>query len=503
MTSFIKNNVIVQSMFNYGSKPLQYCTDNLTLEKVRYAVETIRNSFDNPYKRSLLKELSIEIIRTAGLGVLASSIALQKADPSDPQAADKNMATAIMIAPLLANIIGNSLSNIGRKACLLVSPFMVNPSIRKAAEYREKFDAQKHLYTPSMQEFMDQMLTRYAYYLEYHNYDVKEISTALEEVLFLPHYPKQLERRNPKVVNVLQHYSPSVKEQMARILSEICSHSYIQAPSKRIIPVILVGPPGTGKTFLVRQIAAALELPLCEIKISEYRSITGKNMWSNDPEMGVVLDALLESKLKDPAKLPANIILFIDEIDKVLKRGEHGSFSHPSGNAVHTFLHGILEAGMLEFPIERYCNATHSIRHVIVMLGANRSFSDVLGEEDSVALESRVRTVDFSEGFDIERKKAIIAKFIEDANHEYESDLQLQDDPVIAKILEKDEELKLKGVRILLDVVGQYVQSLLNKEEISYFLGEEPKPFDVDAAYSKYLPPKKKASEREECSYIA
>lgn len=451
------------------------------------AVGPTRHLSVSSHTRKLLEELVVEVARASGVSLLflASYLVLRTPDKDDAQAGNKNMATAVMIAPMFSSVITDSLCSIGRKTALLVFPFLVTPGIKRAAEYRKQFEMNKKFYSPSMQGFLDGHITRYTYHLEYHNLDLKEMATAIEEVLRFPIAPKRLERRNPKVREILQEYSPSVKAQLARVVSEICSHSHLEAPIKRITPIMLVGPPGTGKTFFVKQLAAALDLPLCEIKIAGYKSVYGKLFWSSDPEMGVVVDALLKSNLEVPENPPANVILFIDELDKALIIKEKQS-------ELNTFLHTILETGTTEFPLARYCNAVHSIRHIIVILGANRSFSDVLGDADAEALESRIRTIDFSEGFDLDRKTTIVSKCIEDANREHGSDLILPEDETIRRILKKDEELKLKGVRILLEVVGQYIQSIVDREEIAYFLNREPTSFDVgfdvNMAYAKYLP---------------
>lgn len=464
----------------------------------KLAFDSINRAYNNPHKRTLLKELGIEIIRISGLGLLASSFFVQKTDEGSSSGGASQMATAIMIAPLFSNVISKSLSNIGRKMSLLFAPVLVAPGIKKSAEYRSQFEETKELYTKSMQEFVEQILHRYTFILEHFNFDNKEMANAIEEVLRLPLRPKLLEKKKPKIIEILENYPDAVRDQMAQFIAEINSHSRILDPIKRITPVMLVGPPGTGKTFIVKQMSQALGLPICEVKIADYRSITGNSMWSNDPERGVILDALLQSSLQNHEEKPSNVILFIDEPDKVLEKDQMGRFTHPSGNAVNTFLHSILETGSKEFPIERYDNATHSIKHIIVVLGSNRSFSEVLGKEAALALESRIRTVDFSEGFDTKKKRAIVSNFILDFKAEYGADLEIENDEIIEKIIKRDDELKLKGVLILLEVVNQYLQSLNNADEILYYKGSDLQPFDIEKAYAKYI-----SQKEEKCpSYI-
>ena len=99
------------------------------------------------------------------------------------------------------------------------------------------------------------------------------------------------------------------KEEMAEIVD------FLKAPKKYIeigarIPtgVLLVGPPGTGKTYLSRAVAGEAEVPFFTISGSEF------------VEMFVGVGASRVRDLFDQAKKNAPCIVFIDEIDAVGRR---------------------------------------------------------------------------------------------------------------------------------------------------------------------------------------
>lgn len=480
--------------------------DFVSQEIVRYVTTKLEEikGYQASHRTRILKELGVELVRfSLAAGVIYLGVFSQSDEEKGGSPDSQQMKMAFLIGPMLSNALSNSIFNICRKTALLLCPSLATPAMKKAADYRTQFEEKKLSYSPAMQAFLDQTITRYSFILEQFGFDVKELSNAIEEALRLPVRPKCLEKKNPKINAILQNYSSEVKQQVARLVAEIITHSSVEKPSKRITPALLKGPPGTGKTHLVRQLAKALELPFCEFKISEYRSINGNNMWSNDPERGVVLDALLKASLDQPQNPASNIILFLDEPDKVLEKGKNEIFTHPTGNAVNTFLHTLLESGTVDFPLQRFFNADHSIRHMIVFLGVNRGFTEVLGQEGGQALETRVRTISFDKGFDREKKRALVADFIQEKYRELkidESSIPI-DKGVIEKILNKDEEAKIKGVRILFDVVNEYIHSIINKDDVAFYADAEMAPFDVNGAYAEHLP-KKKEKEEERPGYI-
>ncbi|MEZ0316409.1 MAG: AAA family ATPase, partial [Methylophilaceae bacterium] len=78
-------------------------------------------------------------------------------------------------------------------------------------------------------------------------------------------------------------------------------------------PVLLVGDPGLGKTFFVKEAAKALALPYYELSMATATAsflISGGNLQWAQGEPGFVAKSLAESAMANP-------VLLLDEIDKV------------------------------------------------------------------------------------------------------------------------------------------------------------------------------------------
>lgn len=108
--------------------------------------------------------------------------------------------------------------------------------------------------------------------------------------------------------------------------------------------MLMIGPTGSGKTYMVKTIAKILDVPLA---ITDATSLTEAGYIGDDVES--VLSKLLAAADNDVDRAEHGIV-FIDEIDKLAKKQETRS-RDVSGEAVQQGLLKILEGSDVEVPI--------------------------------------------------------------------------------------------------------------------------------------------------------
>lgn len=108
--------------------------------------------------------------------------------------------------------------------------------------------------------------------------------------------------------------------------------------------MLMVGPTGSGKTYLVKTIARILNVPLA---ITDATTLTEAGYIGDDVES--VLSKLLAAADNDVEKAERGIV-FIDEIDKIAKKKNTNS-RDVSGEAVQQGLLKILEGADVEVPV--------------------------------------------------------------------------------------------------------------------------------------------------------
>ncbi len=108
--------------------------------------------------------------------------------------------------------------------------------------------------------------------------------------------------------------------------------------------MLMIGPTGSGKTYLVQTIAKLLDVP---IAITDATSLTEAGYLGDDVES--VLSKLLAAAGNDVERAQQGII-FIDEIDKIAKKPEV-NVRDVSGQAVQQGLLKLLEGSEVEVPV--------------------------------------------------------------------------------------------------------------------------------------------------------
>lgn len=108
--------------------------------------------------------------------------------------------------------------------------------------------------------------------------------------------------------------------------------------------MLMIGPTGSGKTYLVRTLAKLLNVPLA---ITDATSLTEAGYIGDDIES--VLSKLLAAADNDVERAEQGII-FIDEIDKIAKK-KSSSQRDVSGESVQQGLLKLLEGSEVEVPV--------------------------------------------------------------------------------------------------------------------------------------------------------
>ncbi|MGN0495159.1 MAG: ATP-dependent Clp protease ATP-binding subunit ClpX [Lachnospiraceae bacterium] len=153
-----------------------------------------------------------------------------------------------------------------------------------------------------------------------------EMKAKLDEYVIGQEYAKKVIS-----VAVYNHYK--------RVLTDTMDDIEIEKSN-----MLMVGPTGAGKTYLVKTIARILNVPLA---ITDATTLTEAGYIGDDVES--VLSKLLAAADNDVEKAERGIV-FIDEIDKIAKKKNNNS-RDVSGEAVQQGLLKILEGADVEVPV--------------------------------------------------------------------------------------------------------------------------------------------------------
>ncbi len=141
------------------------------------------------------------------------------------------------------------------------------------------------------------------------------------------------------------------QEQAKKILSVAVYNHYKRVATDTMDDIeieksnmLMIGPTGSGKTFLVKTLAKLLDVPLA---ITDATSLTEAGYIGDDVES--VVSKLLAAADNDVEKAE-NGIIFIDEIDKIAKK-KNTNNRDVSGESVQQGLLKLLEGSEVEVPV--------------------------------------------------------------------------------------------------------------------------------------------------------
>ena len=124
--------------------------------------------------------------------------------------------------------------------------------------------------------------------------------------------------------------------------------------------MLMIGPTGSGKTYLVKTLARLLNVPLA---IADATSLTEAGYIGDDIES--VVSKLLAAADNDVDKAEQGII-FIDEIDKIAKKKETRS-RDVSGESVQQGMLKLLEGSNIEVPVGANSKNDNTILSKVVL----------------------------------------------------------------------------------------------------------------------------------------
>jgi hypothetical protein len=160
----------------------------------------------------------------------------------------------------------------------------------------------------------------------------------------------------------LAEAAPGFAAPIAEIRRTLALAAHAGRPSPRLRPILLVGPPGVGKTWFARRLAQALELPFASLNLggaTDNRCLQGTARgWSATTPAWPIAEM---ARLATP-----NPVFFLDEIEKA------GGQRDTNGRAHDTLL-AMIEPESAASWFDECLRTAADLRHAIWIMAANET----------------------------------------------------------------------------------------------------------------------------------
>jgi len=228
---------------------------------------------------------------------------------------------------MIGTLLTEPIMSIGSKFSLLFVPKLAKSSLQKVIKLQASYQKKAPYLSESMNDFMQMTLSRYTFLIDQYSYVDHMSEKAIEEVLKLPTFPKKIDRATVPAINTfLMNYPPQVRVVVANFVVQMLQESNKIHLSRKAEPLMIVGPPGTGKTYLAKELGKLLGVATHVIDLSKYSNLAGGHFSQGSTEKGVVLDILLDNL--DMKNNFTNKIIIIDEVDKLFEKDGTGAFTN-------------------------------------------------------------------------------------------------------------------------------------------------------------------------------
>ena len=228
--------------------------------------------------------------------------------------------------------------------------------------------------------------------------------------------------------------------------------------------MLMIGPTGSGKTYLVKTLARPLDVPLA---ITDATSLTEAGYIGDDIES--VVSKLLAAADNDVEKAEQGII-FIDEIDKIAKK-KNTSQRDVSGESVQQGMLKLLEGSDVEVPVGANSKnamvplTTINTRNILFICGG--AFPDL----DGIIKERLTKQASIGFGADLkdkyDRDKTILEKVtIEDLRNFGMIPEFLGRLPIVFTLKGLDEDMMIKILKEPRNAILKQYQKLLALDEV-------------------------------------